>query len=102
MKSRKGTTIIEVLTLIFFLVMVFFGIFRGIFASEDLAIRALEKRGYSNIQITDHKWFCVGLRGADTQDAAMFEATATNPVGEEVEVYVCRGWPFKGGTVRSR
>ena len=72
----------------------------GAIASEDVAIRTLEASGFSNIQITDHAWFKVGWRGCSDSDKARFTATATNPAGQRVEVYVCTGAFLKGGTIR--
>ena len=88
--------------LIFALVLFFFGIFRGTFANQDVAVRTLEVQGYSNIQIVDHTWFAVGLRGCDNNDASRFTAKATNPTGKPVEVLVCTGAFFKGGTIRTK
>jgi hypothetical protein len=97
--SKKGWNVIFV---ILFLVGLFIGLFRGILASEDVAVRALEAQGYSNIQIVDHAWFAVGFRGCGESDAARFTARATNPAGNSTEVYVCTGVFFKGGTIRVR
>lgn len=74
---------------------------RGTFADEATARNALETQGYSNITITNHAWFAVGLRGCAEKDAARFDATATNPAGRAVKVYVCTGFPFKGATIRT-
>lgn len=82
--------------------ILFFALARGIFVSEDSAINSLETQGYSDVKITDSAWFMVGIRGCNQRDAARFTATATNPVGQEVEIYVCAGWPFKGGTIRTK
>jgi hypothetical protein len=73
----------------------------GLLANEDTARHALEINGFSNIEIVDRAWFAVGFRGGDRSDAARFTATATNPAGKKVTVYVFVGWPFKGGTIRT-
>ena len=75
---------------------------RGVLVSEDVAIRALETQGYTNIKIIDHSWFALGLRGGSEDDAARFTATATNPIGKTVEVEVYTGWIFKSATIRTR
>lgn len=75
---------------------------RGAFVDKSVAERALETQGYSNVKIIDHSWFAVGLRGCDEKDAARFTATATNPAGREVQLYVCTGWLFKGATIRTK
>ncbi len=74
---------------------------RGCLVSEDVAIRALETNGFSDIKITDHSWFALGLRGGSTDDAARFTAEATNPIGKRVTVNVFTGWILKNATVRS-
>ena len=88
--------------IIFLVVILIIGASRGIFANKDVALRTLNAQGYSDIQIMDHAWFVVGLRGCDGSDAARFTAKATNPAGKSAEVYVCTGVIFKGGTVRVR
>ncbi len=85
--------IIKVLTILFVII-------RGIFASESHAVRTLKAQGYSNIEIVHNAWLLVGVRGCDVQDAARFIAKVTNPAGGKAEVYVCTGFPFKGGTIR--
>lgn len=75
---------------------------RGVLVREDVAVRALEIQGYSDIKVTDSAWFAVGYRGCDEKDAARFTAVAKNPAGKQVQVYVCTGWPFKGATVRTK
>jgi hypothetical protein len=55
------------------------GTARGVFANEEVARDALETQGFSNIPITGNAWFAVGLRGCAEQDAARFDATATDP-----------------------
>lgn len=73
----------------------------GKFVDESTAIRALEKQGYSNIEVVDKDIWFVSLRGCGDEDVAKFDAVATNPAGKEVDVFVCIGWPFKGATVRT-
>lgn len=101
-RGIRGCTVIELIYVIFIVIAVFLALFRGIFADRSAAIRALETQGYSEIQIIDHQWFLVGLRGCDGKDAAKFPARAKNPVGKEVECFVCTGWPFKGATIRTK
>ena len=86
--------------MILFIAVLVFAFSRGAFVGESIAIRTLETQGYSNIKIVDHIWFLIGVRGCDGGDAARFTAKATNPVGKPVEVFVCTGLFFKGGTIR--
>ncbi len=69
---------------------------------ESTAVRALEIQGFSDVRITGRHWFLVGMRGCSDSDVVKFDATATNPRGDRVELFVCAGWPFKGATIRTR
>ena len=101
-RIRMGRiSLIEVFTVIAILAIIL-SFFRGAFVNSDVALRALQTQGYSNVQITDHQWFAIGFRGCSEKDAAKFVAIATNPVGQRVELFVCTGWLFKGATVRTR
>jgi hypothetical protein len=75
---------------------------RGCVAPEEPAKKVLETQGFSEIEIIDHDWFMVAVRGCGGHDSAKFEATAVNPAGNEVEVAVCATWPFGGYVVRQR
>ncbi|MEK7650302.1 MAG: hypothetical protein AAB364_00270 [Patescibacteria group bacterium] len=75
---------------------------RGCTVSDQVAIKALETSGFSDIKIVDHSWFAIGVRGGSDSDAARFTAEATNPVGKRVTVEVFTGWLFKGATIRSQ
>tara|TARA_B100000508_G_C11435908_1_gene266012 strand:+ start:956 stop:1234 length:279 start_codon:yes stop_codon:yes gene_type:complete len=77
------------------------GFGRGALVGDAKVYTALENLGFTEIQVTDKAWFLVGMRGCSERDAAMFTATAVNPVGKRVTTTVCVGWPFKGATVRS-
>jgi len=101
MMNKRGFTLIELL-LVIFIVITFATLFRGVFVDSDEAVRALQTQGYSDIKITDKAIFFISLRGGSREDAAMFTAHAKNPVGKEVIVYVCVGWPFKGATIRTK
>jgi hypothetical protein len=97
MYQDKFTNIVIALLAIVFLVGT---CGRGGCVQQDVARRALENAGYTEVQITDHKWFAVSWRGCGN-DAARFDATAKNPKGDYVDVYVCAGWLLKGSTIRS-
>lgn len=105
--SKYGSTAGQKVIFYVILILVFllFLIGKGIFAiatNEDVAVRALEAQGYSNIQIVDRAWFEVGFRGCGFGDSVRFTAKVTNPAGKPAEVYVCTGVIFKGGTIRVR
>lgn len=74
----------------------------GTFVASDDVARAVEKQGYRNVEIVSKHIFFVAWRGCGTDDDAAFNATGTNAVGEQVDLIVCAGWPFKGVTVRTR
>ena len=95
-------SVIWVFRLIIFPLLFIFLLFRGAFVSQDVAVRAVEALGFSDIQVTDHSWFAVGMRGCDGKDAARFTVQAKNTTGKKVGVYVCSGLVFKGATVRTR
>lgn len=81
--------------------IVILSVCRGSLVNESTVISAIENQGYSNVNITDHAWLLVGYRGCDAHDAARFTVIAINPIGQEVEIYACSGFPFKGITIRS-
>ncbi len=98
---RNWQSIGTVAYVIFICVILAFVISRGLWVDKSIAVRALEKQGYSDIRIIDYDWFMVGLRGCSGSDAAKFTAVAKNPAGKEVECFVCAGWPFKRATIRT-
>lgn len=102
-KSSSGFTALELLMSLVILAVVVLGATGfciGKWADPSVATRTLESGGYSNIQIIDHSWFVVGLRGCDVNDTARFTVRATNPAGKQTEMFVCSGTFFKGGTIR--
>lgn len=96
MKVLKGESIF----VIFLILLLIFMVFRGLFVGGDIAVKAAETQGFTDVRVIDHAWCCVGLRGCGSKDAARFIVRAVNPAGKEVEFYVCVGWPFKGATIR--
>lgn len=101
MKKRFNFTVHE-LMIAFFVIIILATLCRGCIVNQDEAVKALETQGFSQVQILDKGVLFVGLRGCSSHDAAKFEAKAINPIGKEVQVFVCTGWPFKGATVRSK
>jgi len=76
--------------------------FAGFLVPESKATTALQTQGYSNIQIVDRAWLAIYWRGGAADDVVRFQAQATNPIGQNVKVYIYAGWPFKGATIRSK
>ncbi|KKP80380.1 MAG: hypothetical protein A2271_04865 [Candidatus Moranbacteria bacterium RIFOXYA12_FULL_35_19] len=102
LQNIKGEGGIEFIIIILFVAISIVLSCRGILVDKNVAIRAVETQGFSNIKVIDHAWFAVGLRGCSSKDAARFTVKATNPAGKEVECYVCSGWLFKGATIRTK
>lgn len=81
-------------------IVICFGLSRGSCVSKDIATRTLEAQGYRDVEVVDTAWFAVGMRGCDKNDAVRFTVRATNPAGQQTEVYVCSGAFLKAGTIR--
>jgi hypothetical protein len=100
--DERGFMEYEFIVGIVAIIIFFLAIFRGTMVDEKVAYQAAEIQGYSNVEVVDHAWFFVGLRGCSSHDAARFTVKATNPAGKDVEYYVCSGWIFKGATIRTK
>lgn len=87
---------------ILFVCFVVFDIVCGAWVEPQVATRALDAQGYSDIHITDQSWFFVGWQGCGAGDNVRFTAKAKNPAGKPTEVYVCSGFFFKGSTIRTQ
>lgn len=98
--DKEGCAIVIIVA--FFVIALAFAAGRGAFLSENDAIMAAEKQGYSNVEVREKHIFFIGLRGAGNDDAALFQATATNPAGQKTDILICMGWPFKGATIRTK
>lgn len=97
-KSNRGAWVKLGLILAFLL---FVTCVCGRFASENTANNLLQTSGFTNIRLVDRDPYFVGFKGCGKGDLAIFTYEATNPVGKNVNVSVCQGWPFKGATIRS-
>lgn len=96
-KQKKGSVLLLFFIIAFLITT--FSCVQGAFINKESAIRTLNAHGFSEIEIVDHAWFVVGMRGCDTKDTARFTANALNPRGEKIKVYVCFGL-LKSGTLR--
>lgn len=92
---------VNVILYVIFLILAIFLMSAGNFVDENVAIEALQKQGFTDINITGKDWLFVGFRGCSEDDSVKFTAIAKNARNETVEVYVCSGWLFKGSTIRS-
>ena len=72
----------------------------GHFVGNDIAVKALEIEGFTNVKIVSKDYWWVNFKGGDTEDDVMFTAQATNAIGKQVIVHVYVGWPWKGATIR--
>lgn len=90
----------HIILVIVFIVITGILLAEGYFIDEKVAVDALHKQGFTDINITDKNWLFVGFQGCGEDDAVKFTATAKNPRNETVEIYVCTGW-LKGATIRS-
>jgi hypothetical protein len=103
-RSKKKTSKIGTFMIIWFLICLSIPILyfvRGNFVDKEKGIRAAEIHGFTNIKVVDHEWFLVLFNGCDVTDAARIVMTATNSQNQEVDIYACSGWPFKGATIRT-
>lgn len=80
-----------VVSTIFILFMLFLFL-QGLFVDQQAAIDVLEAHGYSDIIITaEARLFVPALGVCRRYDFAMFDATAKDPNGNEIDVTVCIG-----------
>ncbi len=71
-------------------------------SDENDARRALTDMGFTSVRITDTDIFTAQFDGCGKHEAA-YKASATNPIGKQVQLVVCCGSTnFKGCTVRSK
>lgn len=99
--KQRGFTAVELIIYLLFMATIVVPLFRGMFVTSNVGVRALEAQGFTNVRIIDNSFFAVGVRGCDAQDAARITAIVTNSQGKDATLYVCAGWPFKGATVRN-
>ena len=99
--SQRGSKGIPAIVMLFQVIIFLIFIFRGIMVNPEIALNGLEKRGYTQVTITEKDWFFVGFRGCAMVDAAKIEATVTNSRGKRVKVLMCSGWPFKAMALRT-
>lgn len=74
---------------------------QGILVNDSKTIQAVEKQGYSNVQINKKHVFFVDWCGCSKGDDAAYDMTATNPAGNSVAIIACAGI-LKGVTVRTK
>lgn len=100
MYSRKISLITVALTLALLLITLLPGC--GACVDDGKVRKAVEKQGYSDVKIKDKSVTAIGWRGCSDSDSAAYKMRAKNPKGQEVDIIVCAGWPFKGVTIRTK
>ena len=103
--TKCNFTLVELLSVLTVIAILISSLFvclfpTGIWVPESRAVTALETQGFSDIRVTDKDIWFVGWKGGHN-DSVRFTASATNPIGKRVTVYVFAGWPFKGATIRT-
>lgn len=78
----------HIILVIVFIIMVGILLTAGYFTDEKVAIDALHKQGFTDINITDKSWLFVGFRGCGEDDSVKFTATTKNPRNETVEIWM--------------
>ncbi len=76
---------------------------QGALIHNDIATRALEEGGYSNVEVISKDIWWIGCSGGHEDDAVLFHCRALNPnnVSVEVDVYASY-WPWSSATIRTR
>ena len=87
-------------TLVVIVFVLFAGCAFGQFADQRVAENTLVTNGFTNVKLIDRDSVFVGFKGCGKGDTALFTFTAINPIGKNVTVKVCQGWPLKGATIR--
>lgn len=90
-----------IIVLILGVTIILGSLFGGLMVNKEVAIKAAQIQGFTNIKVLDKAWFFIPLRGGDRGDSARFLVEATNPAGATVQFYVFSGWLFKGATIRT-
>ncbi len=99
--SKGNVTLYDLLGIVVVVVILAAFFFpTGLWVPESRAVSALETQGFSDIKVTDKDIWFVSLKGGHG-DSVRFTASATNPIGKRVTIYVFSGWPFKGATIRT-
>lgn len=75
---------------------------RGSFVPEEQAIFAAEAEGLSQVQVEDHSWFAIGLRGCSQRDAAKFVVSGVTKEGSRTTLTICVDWPLRGATIQPK
>jgi hypothetical protein len=84
----------------FVVVVILLALFGGNLIDESNAADTLENQGWTDVTVVDRAVVFIQARGCGEHDQVRFTAEATNPAGQRVEVYVCKGW-LKAGTIRT-
>jgi hypothetical protein len=78
-----------------------FALFRGAFADHAVAIKAVERLGFTQAKVIDQTSLPLGMQGCDVGDAVRFTIKAVDADGRLQVVYVCADYWLKGANFRS-
>jgi hypothetical protein len=73
----------------------------GLLVSDFDTVEAVAKQGYSDVRILRIHPFFASFFGCSNGDVASYRMSATNALGQRVNLIACAGWPFKAVTVRT-
>jgi hypothetical protein len=104
LKTKAIIVVVALVALAVAWLIVAFTWYQGVFVSQDDVVAAVEKQAYSDVVVDDKDIFFVNFWGGECgeMDDALFEITATNALGNRVEIIACAGWPWKGVTIRTQ
>lgn len=97
--SKLTSALIIAAVAVFFVLLLLFVGFRGVFCDQADAVRAVEDEGYTDVVVAARHVAFVSWRSCSGSDAAQFDVDAVRH-GRRVRLHVCAGWPAKAVTIR--
>ncbi len=100
MRRGEGLTLFKLIYNVLIVVVSVFILFRGFMVDDEDLRQPVRTAGYTDVGIIDKTRVFSWTAGCDSGEAVAADIKAKNAKGEVVDLIVCRGWPFKGATVR--